>query len=357
MKIFLTVVLLTFSRKMGQTTSRLRKKASNLSTRSEQPNMEADGTEGKKIEKGLAVCFCDYNRALLEELKESSLQSSSENLQDLRLIRLALEDTINDLEIKLGSKVRNTFTSFSPWKYSLTLPVVESSGEAKKRRSNSITSIRRHDLRFDSDSPIFTSIFIEAVHTSHHSIFKLLFATATDICSKVEIASQFGRIVGFNLIELQSIYIDPIRLPVLLLIKHICGIFSGNVVSGIPFIHVDLNPLARGDVSTPFKTLNNWLNWSLSLSLSDMIREFDRLNRIAFKVSRTSTLVFLLTNADPCSARMLVDLLREFLKSNKPPLAIISGRNLDEISDPLISGVDIYTNQVTIEKNIDTTQT
>jgi hypothetical protein len=340
---------------MGQSSSKLRKKHSNSSTRSQELNVEAEEFVNRsKIEKELTRSLCDYNRALMEEQRGMSGPITPEYLQDLRLIRLTLEEQISLLEGRLGLKVRNTFTSFSPWKYSLKLPVLETSVE-KKRRSNSITSIKRHDIRQDPDSPVFTCTFIEAIHTSHQSVFKLLFATAADVSSKVEMASQFGRIVGCNISELQFENLDPARLASHLLIRHTCDVFAGHIVSGIPFLEVQLTTIASGRFSTPFKSLNDWLLFSCSLSFSDMVREFNRLIKVGFKVSRMSPLVYLFTNADPESASEIVQVLRDLSRSNKPPLAIISGKHLDQISVPLVSGLEIGRNQVSIEKHIDTT--
>lgn len=315
---------------MGQLKSRLyrgkvnlRKVDSNMTTRSDDVDV--------------AATMCEYNTIMMEELQllQDCECISASQLFQCRRVRLELESRLDALEGRMGTSFRNSFSSFSPWKFDVRMPLEELGAKIEDRRKSiaNNTFIKKLQLPV-GNGRMFTPVLIETRETSATDALRLLFITSEGAAARIEVSSQFGRIVGFDFDSHPPFHSSQMhRLPVWLMMQHICALFAGSIVSGIPFVKVEIDSISRGEFCSPFRQLNQWLSLWHDSETHEMIAEFNRLTKIAFKIARSTTIVFILNGM--IDSESWFQLLHELSVSPRIPLCIITGSGLGKLATKL----------------------
>ena len=312
---------------MGQLKSRLYRGKVNLRKVDSKMITRSDDVD-------VAATMCEYNTVMMEELQllQDCESISASQLFQCRRLRLELESRIDALEGRMGTHFRNSFSSFSPWKFDVRMPLEELGVRIEDRRKSIVknTIIKKLQLPVEKGR-MFTPVLIETKATSANDALRLFFATSDDATTRIEVSPQFGRIVGFDFNSHPTFHPSQMRrVPVWLMMHHICCLLAGSIVSGIPFMKVDIDSISRGEFCSPFRQFNQWLSLWYDSETHEMIAEFNRLTKIAFKIARSSTIVFILNGM--IDSESWFQLLHELSVSPRIPLCIITGSDLGKLA-------------------------
>ena len=299
------------------------------------------------------LVWYSYNLQVMEELRllqdaESSPASTLERTPSGNVNKTALELEIQtDKRLEIEALVspdehRNYFTSFSPWKYKISFPLATE----KRDLAPSVEEAEHHSrvVNLEIALPsrnVFIPTLVLTSDTSVLNVMKLVFATQPETAHACELSSQFGRMLAYDFIrdDFPSLNSETIkRVPVWLMIHHLCWVFRFNIVDGIPFVELNVADIAAG-VNTRFQRLNTWLERSRSMTADEMMAEFSRLIKLAFKVRTVSKLVFVFTSVERLVRRdtnLLLHLLTEFSAScPRGPIVICAGDFLGDTEESL----------------------
>jgi hypothetical protein len=189
----------------------------------------------------------------------------------------------------------------------------------------------------------FCPVFIESngEELSQLQLLRLITSSATtelvDV-AQVDHASQCGRIVSFDFSSHDwTNFNGTVQEYVsLILIRNLCDIFFGAIVDGIPFQKLGIAELHSKTDPARFRDFNRWFSRVRLLTVPQIIDEYRRLTRIAFRIRKSSPLVLLCEGIDNVGNDTFLSFIRtDILNANTSLVLLCSGRGIRDIVDEL----------------------